>query len=140
MESSQKNCLSGANETSIVMAVRPDLVDFGQVKEDESNLIGIAGRHPVRDSSAAFGNEILEYTMKTLISGIEKEYTEIKNRQNLKNLHWLTKPMEIFYFLKQYLRIGSVKDIIMKSQFLQNGLHIFPIIIYIKFIAVSPDI
>ena len=82
MESSQKNCLSGANETSIVMAVRPNLVDFGQVKEDESNLIGIAGRHPVRDSSAAFGNEILEYTMKTLISGIEKEYTEIKDRQN----------------------------------------------------------
>jgi|GEM_PF-1292262 len=108
--------------------------------EDESNLIGIAGRHPVRDSSAAFGNEILEYTMKTLISGIEKEYKEIKDRPNLKNLHWLTKPMEIFYFLKQYLRIGSVKDIIMKSQFLQNGLHIFPIIIYIKFIAVSPDI
>ena len=29
-----------------------------------------------------FGNEILEYTMKTLISGIEKEYKEIKDRQN----------------------------------------------------------
>ena len=57
-----QNDHAGANETSIVMAVRPDLVDFGQVKEDESNLIGIAGRHPVRDSSAAFGNEILEYT------------------------------------------------------------------------------
>ena len=66
-----QNDHAGANETSIVMAVRPDLVDFGQVKEDESNLIGIAGRHPVRDSSAAFGNEILEYTMKTLIAGIE---------------------------------------------------------------------
>ena len=26
--------------------------------------------------------EILEYTMKTLISGIEKEYKEIKDRQN----------------------------------------------------------
>lgn len=77
-----QNDHAGANETSIVMAVRPDLVDFGQVKEDESNLIGIAGRYPVRDSSAAFGNEILEYTMKTLISGIEKEYTEIKDRQN----------------------------------------------------------
>ena len=49
------------------MAVRPELVDFSQVKEDESNLIGIAGRHPVRESSEAFGNEILEYTMKTLI-------------------------------------------------------------------------
>ena len=84
--------MPGANETSIVMAVRPDLVDFGQVKEDESNLIGIAGRHPVRDSSAAFGNEILEYTMKTLISGIEKEYKETKKTDRAeKNLHWLTK-------------------------------------------------
>ena len=77
-----QNDHAGANETSIVMAFRPDLVDFSRVKEDESNLIGIAGRHPVRDSSAAFGNEILEYTMKTLISGIEKEYKEIKDRQN----------------------------------------------------------
>ena len=71
---------AGANETSIVMAVRPELVDFGQVKEDESNLIGIAGRHPVRESSAAFGNEILEYTVQTLSSGIEKEYKMIKER------------------------------------------------------------
>ena len=75
-----QNDHAGANETSIVMAVRPDLVDFGQVKEDESNLIGIAGRHPVRESSEAFGNEILEYTMKTLIAGIEKEYKTIKER------------------------------------------------------------
>ncbi len=44
-----QNDHAGANETSIVMAVRPELVDFGQVKEDESNLIGIAGRHPVRE-------------------------------------------------------------------------------------------
>ena len=55
-----------------------ELVDFGQVKENESNLIGIAGRHPVRESSVAYGNEILEYTMKTLISGIEKEYKILK--------------------------------------------------------------
>ena len=75
-----QNDHAGANETSIVMAVRPELVDFGQVKEDESNLIGIAGRHPVRESSEAYGNEILEYTMKTLISGIEKEYKTIKER------------------------------------------------------------
>ena len=42
--------------------------------------------------------------------------------------------------VNHYTGNGSVKDIIMKSQLLQNGLHIFPIIIYIKFIAVSPDI
>ena len=56
------------------------LVDFGQVKDDESNLIGIAGRHPVKESSEAFGNEILEYTMETLIAGIEEEYKKIKER------------------------------------------------------------
>ena len=54
-------------------------------KEDESNLIGIAGRHPVRESSEAFGNEILEYTMKTLIAGIEKEYKTIK-KDKIKNI------------------------------------------------------
>ena len=42
--------------------------------------------------------------------------------------------------VNHYTGNGSVKDIIMKSQLLQNGLHIFPIIIYIKFIAVSPYI
>ena len=71
---------AGANETSIVMAVRPELVDFGQVKYDESNLIGIAGRHPVKESSEAFGNELLEYTIKTLAAGIEEEYKAIKER------------------------------------------------------------
>ena len=75
-----QNDNAGANETSIVMAVLPELVDFGQVKEDESNLIGIAGRHPVRESSEAFGNEILEYTMITLIAGIELDYKSIKER------------------------------------------------------------
>ena len=75
-----QNDHAGANETSIVMAVRPELVDFGQVKDDESNLIGIAGRHPVKESSEAFGNEILEYTMETLIAGIEEEYKKIKER------------------------------------------------------------
>ena len=46
-----QNDHAGANETSIVMAFRPDLVDFSRVKEDESNLIGIAGRHPVEKGS-----------------------------------------------------------------------------------------
>ena len=75
-----QNDHAGANETSIVMAVRPELVDFGQVKENESNLIGIAGRHPVKESSEAFGNELLEYTIKTLAAGIEEEYKAIKER------------------------------------------------------------
>ena len=57
---------AGANETSIVMAVRPELVDFGQVKEDESNLIG--SRDVIRSENLRKRSEmeILEYTMKTL--------------------------------------------------------------------------
>ena len=86
-----QNDHAGANETSIVMAVRPELVDFGQVKENESNLIGIAGRHPVRESSVAYGNEILEYTMKTLISGIEKEYKILKESQMQMSLNCFMK-------------------------------------------------
>ena len=66
--------------TSRFRCVRPELVDFGQVKDDESNLIGIAGRHPVKESSEAFGNELLEYTIKTLAAGIEEEYKAIKER------------------------------------------------------------
>ena len=64
---------------SLVWRIRQ--IDFHvQVKDDESNLIGIAGRHPVKESSEAFGNEILEYTMETLIAGIEEEYKKIKER------------------------------------------------------------
>ena len=59
------------------MAVRPDLVDFGQIKEDESNLIGIAGRHPVKDSSEEYGKEILEYTIETITEGLRREVKEI---------------------------------------------------------------
>ena len=57
----------------------PERMRHLSVKEDESNLIGIAGRHPVRESSEAFGNEILEYTMKTLIAGIEETIGKDKN-------------------------------------------------------------
>ena len=72
-----QNDHAGANETSIVMAVRPDLIDFGQIKEDESNLIGIAGRHPVKDSSEEYGKEILEYTIETMTEGLRREVKEI---------------------------------------------------------------
>ena len=46
MKLKYQNDHAGANRDFYHYKVRPDLVDFGQVKEDESNLIGIAGRHP----------------------------------------------------------------------------------------------
>ena len=72
-----QNDHAGANETSIVMAVRPELVDFGQVKEDESNLIGIAGRHPVKESSAEYGKRIKEYTIECIYAGLRSEYPQL---------------------------------------------------------------
>ena len=68
---------AGANETSIVMAFRPDLVDFSRVKEDESNLIGIAGRHPVKESSAEYGKRIKEYTIECIYAGLRSEYPQL---------------------------------------------------------------
>src|SRR5699024_3233677 len=73
-----QNDHAGANETSIVMAVRPELVDFNRVKEDEGNLIGIAGRHPVRESSAEYGSRVLEYTVDQLSEAVRREYELIK--------------------------------------------------------------
>lgn len=75
-----QNDHAGANETSIVMAVRPELVDFNRVKEDEGNLIGIAGRHPVRESSAEYGSRVLEYTVDQLSEAVRREYELIKER------------------------------------------------------------
>lgn len=72
-----QNDHAGANETSIVMAVRPELVQFEQVREDESNLIGIAGRHPVKESSAEYGEEIIAYTVRTLTEGIRRECSNL---------------------------------------------------------------
>ena len=64
-------------EDSIVMAFRPDLVDFSRVKEDESNLIGIAGRHPVKESSAEYGKRIKEYTIECIYAGLRSEYPQL---------------------------------------------------------------
>lgn len=72
-----QNDHAGANETSIVMAFRPDLVDFSRVKEDESNLIGIAGRHPVKESSAEYGKRIKEYTIECIYAGLRSEYPQL---------------------------------------------------------------
>lgn len=72
-----QNDHAGANETSIVMAVRPELVDFKKVKQDESNLIGIAGEHPVKRSSEEYGKEIMECTIKDMIDGLRRECPEL---------------------------------------------------------------
>ncbi|MBI5724499.1 MAG: creatininase family protein [Planctomycetes bacterium] len=56
------------NETSIMMAVAPRLVDLSQLPADRSQKPqGVGGEDP-RDSSAAFGEELIEATL-ALIGG-----------------------------------------------------------------------
>lgn len=57
---------AGKNETSIMMAVEPDLVDLSQLPRDRTvPPQGVFGNDP-REASAAFGNEIIEASL-TLI-------------------------------------------------------------------------
>lgn len=58
-----QNDHAGRNETSILMAVVPDLVDLSRLpaSRDEEPL-GIYGEDP-RDSSASFGEELIETTL-----------------------------------------------------------------------------
>ena len=46
-------------------------------REDESNLIGIAGRHPVKESSAEYGKRIKEYTIECIYAGLRSEYPQL---------------------------------------------------------------
>ena len=47
------------------------------MREDESNLIGIAGRHPVKESSAEYGKRIKEYTIECIYAGLRSEYPQL---------------------------------------------------------------
>lgn len=54
---------AGRNETSILMAVSPEHVDLSLLPEDRSEWPqGVAGEDP-RDSSVAFGEELIEATL-----------------------------------------------------------------------------
>jgi creatinine amidohydrolase len=54
---------AGRNETSIMMAVRPDLVDLSQLPEDRAVWPqGVGGEDP-RGSTADFGDELIEATV-----------------------------------------------------------------------------
>ena len=54
---------AGRNETSIMMAVRPDLVDLSQLPTDRAVWPqGVGGEDP-RDSTPGFGDELIEATV-----------------------------------------------------------------------------
>ena len=58
-----QNDHAGRNETSILMAVVSDLVDLSRLHASgDVKPLGIIGEDP-RDSSAAFGEELIEATL-----------------------------------------------------------------------------
>ena len=58
-----QNDHAGRNETSVMIAVRPDLVDLSQLPSDRDVWPqGVGGEDP-RDSTAEFGEELIEDTL-----------------------------------------------------------------------------
>lgn len=57
---------AGRNETSILMAVAPELVDLSQLPTDRDQWPqGVGGEDP-RDSTTAFGEELIETTLSAI--------------------------------------------------------------------------
>ena len=60
------------NETSLLMAAYPDLVDLSLLHEDRNEWpLGVGGEDP-RDSSAEFGEELFEKTVVLIGRALEK--------------------------------------------------------------------
>jgi len=63
---------AGRNETSIMMAVAPELVDLSQLPTDRDQWPeGVAGEDP-RDATAAFGDELIEAALFLIGSKLDE--------------------------------------------------------------------
>jgi creatinine amidohydrolase len=63
---------AGRNETSILMAVAPELVDLSQLPADRAEWPqGVGGEDP-RDAAASFGEELIEATVALIGRKLEK--------------------------------------------------------------------
>lgn len=70
---------AAANETSIMMAVRPELVQMGNLPKDTTELpLGIEGRDPRIYASSEFGKEIINFEIKKMVSLINNELKKLK--------------------------------------------------------------
>lgn len=70
---------AAANETSIMMAVRPELVQMERILSGEEAPVAIAGRDPREHASPGYGRQILEENIRALTDGLGKELNRIKN-------------------------------------------------------------
>ncbi|MCX6095025.1 MAG: creatininase family protein [Candidatus Bipolaricaulota bacterium] len=67
-----QNDHAGRNETSILMAVDPDLVDLSRLpKSRKEKPLGVFGEDP-RDSTAAYGEELIEKTLALIGSKLDE--------------------------------------------------------------------
>lgn len=71
-ELAYQNDHAAANETSITLAVRPELVQLSRLTKDEESPVGMAGKDPVVHASCTYGQEILEANVEALCEGLPK--------------------------------------------------------------------
>lgn len=67
-----QNDHAAANETSVTMAVRPELVQLERIRDGGEPPVAVAGADPRTDASQAYGAEILETNVDALCRGIEQ--------------------------------------------------------------------
>lgn len=67
-----QNDHAGANETSLMMALKPELVHM-QEAADKSQLIGVAGENPLEKASAEFGQEMIRHALENMEVRLKKE-------------------------------------------------------------------
>lgn len=70
---------AAANETSLMMALRPDLVHMENLSKDLKEWpLAIAGRDPRIYASPKYGNEIIDFETKKMAGRIHSELQKIK--------------------------------------------------------------
>lgn len=67
-----QNDHAAANETSITMAVRPELVQLERIQSGREQPVAIAGSDPRTEASREYGMEIMETNVDAMCRGIER--------------------------------------------------------------------
>jgi creatinine amidohydrolase len=69
---------AGANETSIMMYVRPDLLDMQNLPQDKNVWpLGMMGNDPRTNANSKYGKTIVDFEIKKMAGVIRKELKNI---------------------------------------------------------------
>jgi creatinine amidohydrolase len=70
---------AGANETAIMMYVRPELVQMKNLPADTANWpLGMLGRDPRIHASARYGKEIVDFELKKMKAILQSELKKLQ--------------------------------------------------------------